>query len=46
MEIGRMFGGRDHTTVIYACEKIAAMVTNDSQLAEKINGVISTLALG
>ena len=28
VEIGRIFGGRDHTTVIYACEKVAGMLTS------------------
>jgi chromosomal replication initiator protein len=46
VEIGRMFGGRDHTTVIYACEKVAAQVGADHAFAEKINGLISTLASG
>jgi chromosomal replication initiator protein len=45
-EIGRMFGGRDHTTVIYACEKIAALIAADIAFAEKVNGMISTLASG
>ena len=46
VEIGRVFGGRDHTTVIYACEKVASRVGDDSVFAEKINGLISTLASG
>ena len=46
VEIGRMFGGRDHTTVMYACEKIGTMVSADNQFAEKMNGLISTLASG
>ncbi len=31
--IGRSFGGRDHTTVISACKKIAADTESDSKLA-------------
>jgi chromosomal replication initiator protein len=46
VEIGRLFGGRDHTTVIYACEKVGREMTTDSELAEKVNGLISTLASG
>jgi len=43
-EIGRLFGGRDHTTVMYACEKVAALVQEDASFTEKINGLISTIA--
>ncbi|MDR1689300.1 MAG: chromosomal replication initiator protein DnaA [Clostridiales bacterium] len=32
--IGHAFGGRDHTTVINACNKIAAELENDFQLKE------------
>jgi chromosomal replication initiator protein len=46
VDIGRVFGGRDHTTVMYACERVGDMVTLDSQFADKINGLISTLASG
>ncbi len=46
VEIGRMFGGRDHTTVIYACDKVGTMIATDSEFADKINGLISTLASG
>jgi len=35
-EIGRRFGGRDHTTVLHAVRKIETLVNNDSSLAEEI----------
>jgi len=35
-EIGRGFGGRDHTTVIHAVRKIEELRASDSQLAEDI----------
>jgi len=35
-EIGRRFGGRDHTTVLHAVRKIETLATNDSALAEEI----------
>ena len=45
-EIGRSFGGRDHSTVLYACEKITVQIRTDNVLADKVNGLISTLASG
>ncbi|GGE29521.1 chromosomal replication initiator protein DnaA [Agaricicola taiwanensis] len=36
-EIGRRFGGRDHTTVLHAVRKIEALVAKDAQLAEEID---------
>jgi chromosomal replication initiator protein len=35
-EIGRRFGGRDHTTVLHAVRKIENLVNTDSSLAEEI----------
>jgi chromosomal replication initiator protein len=35
-EIGRRFGGRDHTTVLHAVRKIENLVNNDAALAEEI----------
>jgi chromosomal replication initiator protein len=46
VEIGRLFGGRDHTTVMYSCEKVAALIAADLEFAEKVNGLISALASG
>ena len=45
-EIGRLFGGRDHTTVLYACEKVATLIQTENSFADRINGLISTLASG
>jgi chromosomal replication initiator protein len=36
-EIGRRFGGRDHTTVLHAVRKIEGMVTQDQELAGEID---------
>ncbi len=41
-EIGRRFGGRDHTTVLHACRKIQGDVANNPELADRIS-VIETL---
>ena len=35
-EIGRKFGGRDHTTVIHAIKTIEEIMVNDPSLAEDI----------
>ncbi len=34
--IGRKFGGKDHTTAIYSCEKIAKELENDENLNNEI----------
>ncbi len=36
-EIGRRFGGRDHTTVLHAVRKIEGLLGNDNVLAEEID---------
>ena len=33
-EIGRKFGGRDHTTVLYAVRKIEELIATEAQIAE------------
>ncbi len=35
-EIGRRFGGRDHTTVLHAVRKIEGLVGTDGRLSEEI----------
>lgn len=35
-KIGEYFGGRDHTTVLHACEKISSELKTNSLLAEEI----------
>ena len=36
-EIGAHFGGRDHTTVLHACRKIAERKKNETQLQHELN---------
>ena len=36
MDIGQMLGGRDHTTVIYGCEKIGEEINSDSRLRQEV----------
>jgi chromosomal replication initiator protein len=38
-EIGRRFGGRDHTTVLHAVRKIEHLVSNDATLADEIESL-------
>jgi chromosomal replication initiator protein len=38
-EIGRRFGGRDHTTVLHAVRKIEGLVQGDKVLAEEIDAL-------
>lgn len=35
-QIGEMLGGRDHTTVMYACEKVADMMERDDRLRRQV----------
>jgi chromosomal replication initiator protein len=42
-KIGDEFGGRDHTTVIHACEKISTDMVSDHQLRNKIDNIIEEL---
>jgi chromosomal replication initiator protein len=36
-EIGRRFGGRDHTTIMHGVRKIEELMTSDSQLNDDLN---------
>ena len=38
-KIGASFGGRDHTTVLHACEKISKQIKLDPTLAEDIKNL-------
>lgn len=42
-KIGDEFGGRDHTTVIHAHEKISKLYQSDAQLQQQINEIKSRL---
>ena len=36
MDIGKSLGGRDHTTVIYGCDKITEEIATDSRLRQEV----------
>lgn len=42
-KIGEVFGGRDHTTVIHACEKIAEDIKNDPAFAATVEQLIGRI---
>ena len=43
-EIGDAFGGRDHTTVLHACRKIAELKETDTRVAEDYRNLLRTLS--
>ena len=43
-QIGQRFGGRDHTTVIYACEKVGQLLERDVSLKATVNQLKSDLS--
>lgn len=44
-EIGAAFGGRDHTTVIYACRKVKELLAEDPYLCESYKNIESRLQM-
>lgn len=43
VEIGESFGGRDHTTVLHACKKIAELRQSDSDVSEDYKNFVRSL---
>jgi chromosomal replication initiator protein len=43
-EIGEAFGGRDHTTVLYATRKIAELNDTDKRIAEDYSNLMRILS--
>lgn len=43
-EIGRYFGGRDHTTVLHACRKVEEELGRDASLASAVRELEASLA--
>jgi chromosomal replication initiator protein len=44
-EVGRAFGGKDHTTVLHAVEKIKARLAEDPKLKKVVEGLIQDIKL-
>jgi len=44
-EIGRAFGGKDHTTVLHAVDKIQTLMQEDPKLHKTIDGLIQSINL-
>jgi chromosomal replication initiator protein len=42
-DIGEAFGGRDHTTVLHACRKIALLKSTSSELTRDFNSLLNVL---
>ncbi len=43
-EIGDAFGGRDHTTVLHACRKIAELKVDEPRIMEDYSNIMRTLS--
>jgi chromosomal replication initiator protein len=42
-EIGRRFGGRDHTTVLHACRRVEALCQEDKEFKTEVEFLRSVL---
>ncbi|MCR5305052.1 MAG: chromosomal replication initiator protein DnaA [Oscillospiraceae bacterium] len=44
--IGEEFGGRDHSTVVYACKNVSAGIAKDPNLRDAVESIIKTVRDG
>jgi chromosomal replication initiator protein len=44
-EIGSLFGGRDHTTVLYSCDKIATACNTNKQINKTVEDICNELKI-
>ena len=44
-EVGRAFGGKDHTTVLHAVDKIQTLMQDDPKLRKTVDGLIQGISL-
>jgi chromosomal replication initiator protein len=42
-QIGDLFGGKTHSTVLYACHKLETEMKEDAELAQAIDGLCTRL---
>ena len=45
-EIGRLFGGKDHTTIMHACRQITKIKEGDSALNQTLDGLKEKILRG
>lgn len=45
-DIGRQFGGKDHTTVIFSTKKIARLITENKELDKAIHAIVKKIEVG
>ncbi|MEM9165154.1 MAG: chromosomal replication initiator protein DnaA [Cyanobacteria bacterium P01_F01_bin.4] len=45
-KVGEVFGGKDHTTVMYSCDKITRLVKNDLNMAQTVRQVSDRIKAG
>ena len=46
VDIGTLIGGRDHTTIMYGCDKIGEEIVTDNRLKQEINTIRERLYQG
>ena len=44
-DIGRGFGGKDHTTVLHAVKKIEALLHDDPKFQRTLDAIINTVRI-
>jgi len=45
-EIGRLFGGKDHTTIMHACRQITKAKESDTSLNQTLDGLKEKILRG
>lgn len=45
-KVGEVFGGKDHTTVMYSCDKITRLIKKDMSLAQTVRQVSDRIKAG